>query len=67
MAQRAQGGKFFESGYIDTIENINDPEYIDTSDENSDSESECSGWAISIQKSAYRCVNIHTLTIHFYY
>jgi hypothetical protein len=52
-AQRVQGEKFFKKGFIDDLENHNDPDWVDEEGSDSDSEFEGSGgWAVSISKAA---------------
>ena len=52
-AQRVQGEKFFQKGYIDDLENHNDPNWVDEEGLDSDSDFEGSGgWAISISEAA---------------
>ncbi|KAG1817380.1 hypothetical protein EV424DRAFT_1540472 [Suillus variegatus] len=47
-AHRAPGSKFFSKNYIDSVENLDDPDYIDEEDSCSVSDSE--GWTVSLQK-----------------
>ncbi|KAF8494678.1 hypothetical protein F5888DRAFT_1846203 [Russula emetica] len=49
--QRVQGEKFFKKGFINNLDNQNDPDWIDEEDLNSDSEFEGDGgWAVSISE-----------------
>ncbi|KAG1792388.1 hypothetical protein EV424DRAFT_783436 [Suillus variegatus] len=47
-AHRAPGSKFFSKNYIDSVENLDDPDYIDEEDSCSVSDGE--GWTVSLQK-----------------
>jgi hypothetical protein len=51
--QRVQGEKFFKKGFIDNLDNQNDPDWVDEEDSDSDSEFKGdSGWAVSISEPA---------------
>ena len=51
--QRFQGEKFFKKGFIDNLDNQNDPDWVDKEDSDSDSEFEGDGgWAVSISEAA---------------
>jgi hypothetical protein len=51
--QRVQGEKFFQKGFIDNLDNRNDPDWVDEEDSDSDSEFEGDGgWAVSISEAA---------------
>ena len=52
-AQRVQGEKFFKKGFIDNLDNRNDPDWVDEEEADSDSEFEGDGgWAVSISEAA---------------
>ena len=50
-AQRVQGEEFFQKGFIDNLDNRNDPDWVNEEDLDSDSEFDGDGrWAVSISE-----------------
>jgi len=50
-AQRVQGENFFKKGFINNLDNLNDPDWVNEEDLDSDSEFEGNGgWAVSISE-----------------
>ena len=50
-AQRVQGEAFFQKGFIDNLDNRNDPDWVNKEDSDSDSEFDGDGgWAVSISE-----------------
>ena len=50
-SQRIQGEKFFKKGFIDYLDDRNDPDWVGEEDSDSDSEFEGDGgWAVSISE-----------------
>jgi len=51
--QRFQGEKIFKKGFIDNLDNQNDPDWVNKEDSDSDSEFEGDGrWAVSVSEAA---------------
>ena len=57
-AQRVQGEEFFQKGFIDNLDNRNNPDWVNEEDSDSDSEFDGDGrWAVSISEADLEVLN----------